>query len=133
MDWETCNKLLALEQARSAIRRGGSRTSATSKMELFVIIVDSFQLLTIITKRFILDTATVVDPLLIRATQISMMVLLAKLASNIYLKKSSIIAKRLVLVAWLGPGYDSTDLYITVLNIETWICNNGRQAKMESF
>ena len=35
--------------------RGGSRALATSKMERFVIIVNSFQLLTIITKRSILD------------------------------------------------------------------------------
>ena len=36
--------------------RGGSSTAATSKMECFVIIV------TIITKRFILDVAAVLDP-----------------------------------------------------------------------
>ena len=42
--------------------RGGSRTVATSKMELFVIIVNGFQPLTIITKRSILDVAAVLDP-----------------------------------------------------------------------
>ena len=42
--------------------RGGSRTAATSKMERFVIIVNSFQPLTIITKRPILDVAVVLDP-----------------------------------------------------------------------
>ena len=42
--------------------RGGSRTAATSKMEGFVIIVNGFQPLTIITKRFILDVAAVLDP-----------------------------------------------------------------------
>ena len=42
--------------------RGGSRTAATSKMELFVIIVNGFQPLTIITKCSILDVATVLDP-----------------------------------------------------------------------
>ena len=42
--------------------KGGSRTAATSKMERFVIIVNVFQPLTIITKRFILDFATVLDP-----------------------------------------------------------------------
>ena len=51
--------------------RGGSRTAATSKMEHFVIIVNdnrqyllcdnSFQPLTIITKRSILDVAAVLD------------------------------------------------------------------------
>ena len=49
----------------SYIIRGGSRTAATSKMERFVIIVNSFQPLTIITKRSILDVAEVLDPPLI--------------------------------------------------------------------
>ena len=31
---ETCNKLPALEQARGVINRGGSKTAATSKIEL---------------------------------------------------------------------------------------------------
>ena len=42
--------------------RGGSRAAARSKMEHFVIIVNGFQLLTIITKRFILDVAAALDP-----------------------------------------------------------------------
>ena len=41
--------------------RGGSRTAATSKMGRFVIIVNGFQPLTIITKRSILDVAAVLD------------------------------------------------------------------------
>ena len=40
----------------------GSRTSATSMMERFVIIVNDRKLLTIITKRSILDVAAVLDP-----------------------------------------------------------------------
>ena len=40
----------------------GSRTAATSKMELFVIIVNGFQPLSIITKSSISDIATVLDP-----------------------------------------------------------------------
>ena len=47
------------------IIRGGSRTAATSKMEHFVIIVNGFQPLTIITKCSILDVAAVLDPPLI--------------------------------------------------------------------
>ena len=39
--------------------RGGSRTAATYKMELFVIIVNGFQSLTIITKSSISDVAEV--------------------------------------------------------------------------
>ena len=42
--------------------RGGSRAAAASKMERFVIIVNGFQPLTIITKRSILDVAAVLDP-----------------------------------------------------------------------
>ena len=39
-----------------------SRTAATSKMELFVIMVNGFQPLTITTKSSILDVAAVLDP-----------------------------------------------------------------------
>ena len=42
--------------------RGGSRAAAISKMEHFVIMVNGFQPLTIITKRSILDVAAVLDP-----------------------------------------------------------------------
>ena len=41
--------------------RGGPRTAATSKMEWFVIIVNGWRPLTIITKRSILDAAAVLD------------------------------------------------------------------------
>ena len=41
--------------------RVGSRTAATSKIEIFVIIVNGFQPLTIITKSSILDAAAVLD------------------------------------------------------------------------
>ena len=41
---------------------GGSRAAATSKMEGFVIIVNGFQPLTIITKHSILDVAAALDP-----------------------------------------------------------------------
>ena len=49
------------------ISRGGSRAAATSKIERFVIIVNGYQPLTIITKRSILDVTAVLDPPLIRA------------------------------------------------------------------
>ena len=42
--------------------RGGSRTAATSKMEHFVITVNGWKLLTIITKGSILDDAAVLVP-----------------------------------------------------------------------
>ena len=44
------------------IFRGGSRTAATSKMEIFVIIVNGLQPLTVITNCSILDVAAVLDP-----------------------------------------------------------------------
>ena len=47
------------------IPRGRSRTAATSKMERFLIIVNSWNLLTIITKRSILDVSAVLDTPLI--------------------------------------------------------------------
>ena len=43
--------------------RGGSRTAAASKMERFVIIVNGWEPLTIITKHPILDVAAVLDRL----------------------------------------------------------------------
>ena len=47
--------------------RGAPRTAATSKMEHFVIIVNGFQPLTIITKRSILEVAAVLDsPLMLQ-------------------------------------------------------------------
>ena len=49
-------------QPRISVRRGGSRTAASSKMEHFVIIVNGWKPLTIITKRSILDIAAVLDP-----------------------------------------------------------------------
>ena len=42
--------------------RGGYWTAATSKMEHFVIVVNGWKPLTIITKRSILDVAAVLDP-----------------------------------------------------------------------
>ena len=45
-----------------ATTRGGSRTVVTSKMERFVIIVNGWKPLTIITKRSMLDVAAVLDP-----------------------------------------------------------------------
>ena len=46
----------------SKMIRGGSRTAVTSKMEHFVIIVNGWKPLTIITKSSILDVAAVLDP-----------------------------------------------------------------------
>ena len=42
--------------------RGGNRTATTYKMERFVIIVNDWKPLTVITKRSILDVTAVLDP-----------------------------------------------------------------------
>ena len=55
-----CNASLWCKQ--DDLLSGGPRFAATSKMERFVIIVNSFQPLTIITKRSILDVAADLDP-----------------------------------------------------------------------
>ena len=69
----------------------------------------------------------------IRALQRPMMVLLTKKVSNVSLKTSATLAKRLILGTWLGPGCASADGYITVLKIQTKICKDGRKVKMEPF
>ena len=60
-----CEKSQECLQQSHLVIRGGSRTAATSKMELFVIIVNGFQWLTIMTKCFILDVEAVLDPPLV--------------------------------------------------------------------
>ena len=47
------------------ILRAASRAAAASKMERSVIIINGFQPLTIITKRFILDVTLALDPPLV--------------------------------------------------------------------
>ena len=54
--------MLHLSVLISCIFRGGFRTVATSKMEHFVIIVNGWKPLTIITKSSIVDVAAVLDP-----------------------------------------------------------------------
>ena len=57
---ETKTKITAEE--RQMNYRDGSRAAATSKMECFVITVNGFQPLTIITKHSILDVEAALDP-----------------------------------------------------------------------
>ena len=54
-------KVLRTNQLGTSIR-GGSGTAVTSKMQHFVIIGSTWKLLTISTKRSILDVAAVLDP-----------------------------------------------------------------------
>ena len=56
---------------KNSLHRSGSRTDATSNMEGFVIIVNGFQSLTIITKRSILDVAAVLDPTLLPSFEVA--------------------------------------------------------------
>ena len=51
-----------LDWFQNVLLRGGSRAAPKSKMERFVIIVNGFQPLTIITKCSILDVAAALDP-----------------------------------------------------------------------
>ena len=62
-----------------------------------------------------------------------MMVLLTKIVSSADLKTSTLLAKRLILDASLGPEPASVDEYIAVLKTQTKICKDGRQVKMKSF
>ena len=62
-----------------------------------------------------------------------MMVLLTKIVSNINLKTSTRPARKLILLAWLGPGRFSADGYITVLKIQMDVCKDGRGEKIGSF
>ena len=55
----------AIVSTVKVIFRGGSKTVATSKIEHFVIIVNGFRPLTIITKSSLLDVAEVLEPTLI--------------------------------------------------------------------
>ena len=61
--------------------RGGSKAAATSKMEHFVIIVNGWKPLTIITKRSILDVAAVLDPLLLLESKWEVSVVVSKAES----------------------------------------------------
>ena len=51
-----------IKKVRQNIYRGGSRAAATSKIECFVIIVNSWKPLNIITKHSILDVAAALYP-----------------------------------------------------------------------
>ena len=55
------------DRVLNTLIRSGPRTTATSKVELFLIIFNGFQPLTIVTKSSTLDVAAVLDlPLLMK-------------------------------------------------------------------
>ena len=75
-----CSYYFGRYSSESTQLRGGSRAAATPKMECFVIIVNGFQPLTIITKHSILDVASALDPLLqlvLHSWQLNFLVLVA--------------------------------------------------------
>ena len=59
------SQVLFMISYKEVVIRGGSRATAASKMECFVIINNGFQPLIIITKRSILDVAAALDPPLV--------------------------------------------------------------------
>ena len=65
-----CHYANKWSESCSLTRGGGSRTTATSKMECFVIIVNGWKPLTIITKHFILDVAAALDPPLLTTNKL---------------------------------------------------------------
>ena len=66
------------------ITRGGSKAVATSKMECFEVTVNSWKLLTIITKHFILDVAAVLDPSLITVKMLLIYESVLNVASKLF-------------------------------------------------
>ena len=60
--FQLSHRIKSIIEASCTNNRGRYRTAATSKMELFVIIVNGSQLLTIITKSSTLNVAAVLDP-----------------------------------------------------------------------
>ena len=56
----------------SSTTRGRSRTAARPRVDLFVIIVNGWKLLTIITKSSILDVTAVLDPPLLHQISINL-------------------------------------------------------------
>ena len=66
------------------ITSGGSKAVATSKMECFEVTVNSWKLLTIITKHFILDVAAVLDPSLITVKMLLIYESVLNVASKLF-------------------------------------------------
>ena len=102
---------------RLRVNRGGSRTAATSKMEHFVIIVNGWKPLTIITKSSILDVAIVLDPSLVKVSvRVRFILFYSKLApsdprdaicSRLYfnrknMRRKSQMSNLLVNIIWLA-------------------------------
>ena len=61
------------------------------------------------------------------------MVVFTKIVSIVNLKALSMLPKRLILIAWLGPRCVSADGYITVIKIHMEICKDGGRVKIGSF
>ena len=68
-----------------------------------------------------------------RALQTPMIVLLTKIFTKVNWKQLTILAKWLILDAWLGPGRASADWYSAVFKIQMKRCLDGRQVEIKSF
>ena len=100
--------------------RRGSRDAATSKMERFVIIVNGFQPLTIITKRSILDIAAALDLPVINIFQL--MRFLPEKSFTVHLLLSGQV------VTFLGSRYVNGQLNLAHLFCKT-IAYRGKKAQ----
>ena len=112
-------EIFSIHSLRRNGSRGGSKTAATSKMECFVIIVNGFQPLTIITKCSILDVAAVLDlPLILILIFISVFIL-----------KWNNITRSLNIL-----GMNKLDIgYCILSNIQTLLSTSHFQIKTCSF
>ena len=84
-------RLLTPSSSTEVASRGGSRAAATSKIERFVIIVNGWKPLTIITKRSILDVAAALDPPL---ASLKVMSILSKTRTKVLSLKPKIAWKK---------------------------------------
>ena len=66
VNWKFCSKLLTKKSEFGDMNRGGSRTAVATKMERFVIIVNDWKPLAIITKSSILDVVAVLQKSLLK-------------------------------------------------------------------
>ena len=100
------------------ITRGGSRTAATSKMELFVIIVNGWQPLTIIAKCSILDVTTVLHlPLITDVANISIKGTVYKPLLLIMLSSTKILSTELFISIKLDGIYCLTYTRIPIISV----------------
>ena len=112
--------------------RGGTRTTAISKMERFVIIVNGWKALTIITKHSILDVAAVLDPslLLCAPSKSSILLVLSSFWGSFWKYFSyigALIAKGRPPFPGLTPAFHAISHVVSVFNTNEDVTNNWLQ------